>query len=182
MNNIEKLNIGCGTDIKDGWINLDGKNLPGVDIVHDLEVFPWPFVDNQFDEIYMKDVLEHLPNTIQTLEEIYRITKLHGKIFIAVPYWNSWEAITDPTHIKHFNEYSFDFFDPSCILCKNRDYYSFARFKILKMGYVIRPFAPNFELFRVYTIYSPIWQKMLAFFASYLSNIIIGLDFYLERI
>ena len=32
-----KLNVGCGRNIQDGWINLDSAALPGVDIVCDLE-------------------------------------------------------------------------------------------------------------------------------------------------
>ena len=47
-----KLNIGCGKKILNGYINLDVVKLPGVDIVHDLNKYPWPFKDNYFDEIY----------------------------------------------------------------------------------------------------------------------------------
>jgi len=33
----KKLNLGCGTDIREGYINLDKKSIDGVDIVHDIE-------------------------------------------------------------------------------------------------------------------------------------------------
>ena len=36
INNKTKLHLGCGHDIKPGWINHDLLDLPGVDIVHDL--------------------------------------------------------------------------------------------------------------------------------------------------
>ena len=39
-----KLHLGCGTDIRAGWVNLDCAKLPGVDIVHDLNVLPLPNV------------------------------------------------------------------------------------------------------------------------------------------
>jgi len=32
-----KLNVGCGRNIKEGWINLDSAALPGVELVCDLE-------------------------------------------------------------------------------------------------------------------------------------------------
>lgn len=182
MEKKNKLHIGCGHQIFDGWVNLDITPLPGVDVVHDLTQFLWPFEDQEFDEVYMKDVLEHLPDTIKTLEEIYRITKPRAKIFIAVPYWNSWEAITDPTHIKQFNEYTFEFFDPTKWRCKNRPYYSNARFKIIKQGYFIRPLAPAFDISRSFVVFNPTLKKILSFLASYFNNIIIGLDIYLERV
>ena len=46
-----KLHLGCGHIIKDGWLNHDIVQLSGVDVVHDLRVFPWPFADGQFDEV-----------------------------------------------------------------------------------------------------------------------------------
>lgn len=33
---MKRLNLGCGRDIKKGWINLDILKLPGVDVVYDL--------------------------------------------------------------------------------------------------------------------------------------------------
>lgn len=34
---MKKLNLGLGTDIREGWINLDRSALPGVNVVHDIE-------------------------------------------------------------------------------------------------------------------------------------------------
>ena len=45
-----KLNLGCGKNIKEGYINID-KVKEGADIIHDLEVYPYPFEDNKFDQI-----------------------------------------------------------------------------------------------------------------------------------
>lgn len=62
-----RLNVGCGGDIKPGYTNVDFRALPGVDVVHDLTVFPWPFPDESAEEILLLDVLEHFP---------YRLTPL----------------------------------------------------------------------------------------------------------
>ena len=46
-----KLNIGAGHDIYDGWINHDIAALPGIDVVHDLNLTPWPWNDESMDEV-----------------------------------------------------------------------------------------------------------------------------------
>lgn len=181
---MKKLQIGAGTDIKEGWINHDVANLPGIDVIHDLSVFPWPWDDDSIDEIYMKDVLEHLPNTIKVMEEIYRITKKGAKIYIAVPYWNSYEAISDPTHVSQFNEFTFNFFDPSSSNCQTRPYYSSARFKIVKLGFGIsflRPYIQVKWLSHYFVIYNSLGKWFIGLLASLFNNVITGLEIYLEK-
>src|SRR5215216_1054863 len=94
----DKLHLGCGNQILTGWLNHDLVALPGVDVTHDLALFPWPFESSQFNEVRMIHVLEHLPDTIKILEEIHRICAPGAKVTIRVPYWNSPDMITDPTH------------------------------------------------------------------------------------
>ena len=180
-----RLHIGCGHNIFDGWVNHDCVFLPGVDVVHDLTEFFWPWQDESIDEIYMKDVLEHLPDTIRTMEEIYRITRPGAKIYIAVPYWNSFEAITDPTHVSIFNEFTFEFFDPSKRRCQERSYYTKARFHTERLGYGVAPLKPAISMpfiSRYRVLYHPFPKKIIQIFASFFSNIIIGLEVYLVRV
>jgi SAM-dependent methyltransferase len=186
MENREKvrLNLGAGSDLKEGWINHDIVQLPGIDVVHDLNNFPWPWDDNSIDEIYMKDVLEHLPDTIRVMEEIYRICKPGAKIYIAVPYWNSYEAVTDPTHKSYFNEFTFDFFDPGKRRCRTRPYYTNARFKIVKLGFGLSFFRPYIQLpiiSKYFVVYNNIIKWFIGLLASVFNNIIVGLEVYLEK-
>jgi len=134
----EGLNVGCGNDIRPGYVNLDKVNLPGVDVVWELTEFPYPFDENRFLDIQMINVLEHLPNTIMVLEELFRISKPGARITIRVPYWNSLEQSTDPTHLRAFNEFSFDYFDPQKPLGIRRPYYSKARFKVVSVDVWIK--------------------------------------------
>ena len=129
-----KLNVGCGDDILDGYVNVDLAKRTGVDVVHDLTRFPWPLPSDHFKEVRVKDILEHLPDTIQTLEEVWRVSVAGAAVDIRVPYWNSRWAWMDPQHIRAFHEQTFDFFDPSKELCKQRPHYSHAR---LKIDYVV---------------------------------------------
>jgi SAM-dependent methyltransferase len=123
-----KVNLGCGNQPKRGFVQLDRYPGEHVDIVHDLNEFPYPFETDSVDEIWMFHVLEHLPDTCRVLEEIHRILKLGAVADIFVPYYNSVGAYTDPTHVRFFTLQTFDYFEPG----SQFSYYSKARFKILK--------------------------------------------------
>jgi len=56
----KRLDVGCGQRKLPGAIGLDRVALPGVDVVHDLNVLPYPFPDNEFNEIYARHVIEHV--------------------------------------------------------------------------------------------------------------------------
>lgn len=105
----KKLNLGCGTDIKVGWINLDSAVLPGVDVVHDIAKLPLPFADGMFDEILCHDILEHL-DYIPVLRDLHRIMKKGGMLTIRVPHFTSKNNFIDPTHVRQFSVNTFDFF------------------------------------------------------------------------
>lgn len=179
-----KLNIGAGFDIKKDYVNHDIANLQNIDVVHDLNKFPWPWDDNYFEEIIAKDVIEHLNEFIKTIEEIYRITRIGGVVKIQVPYWNSWAAQADPTHRRGFHEYTFRFFDPNSSFCKERPYYSHARFKIIEEAFVIIPLSPYFPLpylSRKIIIKNSFLKRVLGFISNHISNIIIDIQLTLEK-
>lgn len=104
-----KLNLGCGNDIRKGWVNLDILNNKGVDVIHDLNKLPLPFNDNYFDYILCVDVLEHI-NYFPLMNELYRILKRKGILRIKVPHFTSRSNYTDPTHIRMFSSKTFRYF------------------------------------------------------------------------
>ncbi|HYE60326.1 MAG TPA: methyltransferase domain-containing protein [Candidatus Kapabacteria bacterium] len=118
----QKLNVGCGTHILPGWINLDVKQIPGVDMVHDIEHLPLPFADNQFDEILCQDVLEHV-EYIPVLKDLHRILQPGGTLSIRVPHFTSHHNFVDPTHKKMFSINTYDFFVKNTSEQHDRSYY-----------------------------------------------------------
>ncbi|MBT5492698.1 methyltransferase domain-containing protein [bacterium] len=107
---MKKLNLGCGNDIREGWINLDIASLEGVDIVHDLNILPLPFENEEFDYIICYDILEHIFDYIPLLKELHRIVKKDAIIEIKVPHYTYSRAYVDPTHIRYFAMELFYFF------------------------------------------------------------------------
>jgi predicted SAM-dependent methyltransferase len=106
---MNKLNLGCGVDIRSGYINMDCVGLVGVDVIHDIMNIPLPFEDNFFDEVLCKDILEHV-EYIPVLKDIYRILKPGGNLIIRVPHFTSKDAYADPTHKKLFSIDTFRYF------------------------------------------------------------------------
>ena len=80
------------------------------DVVHDLDVFPYPFEDNSFDRIRMSHVVEHLSDIVKLMEELHRLGKPGAELEIITPHYSSSNSWTDPTHKQHLGFYSFDFF------------------------------------------------------------------------
>lgn len=179
-----KLNLGAGSDILNGYINHDICTLPGIDIVHNLNVYPWPFDDSSCSEVKIYDVLEHLDDFMRAMEELHRILMPGGIIKLQVPYYLSWSAYADPTHKKYFHELTFRFFDPLSCWCQERPYYSHARFFIIEEFFILYPFSPYFSFpFFANIFISNIFAKRLlsTLSASSMLNLINDLRFTLQK-
>jgi len=122
------INFGCGTTTMKGALNIDCVKLPNVDHVVDFEKFPYPFQDNSIDEIHIYFVLEHLNDHFKVMEEIYRILKKGGKVYIRVPHFSSVYAWGEFTHKRGYTLGSFNIFEES----NERSYYSEIKFKTIK--------------------------------------------------
>lgn len=134
-----RLNLGCGQDIKDGYVNVDHLDLPGVDVVHSLLRMPWPFEDGSAEEILALDVVEHLPShtpdlyeptIVKFVEECHRILQPGGELFIRTPGHDADFLWIDPTHVRGFAMESFDFWDDSTAFGQSTGFYSECRFKV----------------------------------------------------
>jgi len=179
-----KINLGAGTDIRDGFINHDITQLSGIDVVHNLNSYPWPWEDNSVDEIIAIDVLEHVNDFLPAMEELHRIIKVGGVLNLKVPYWNSVFRHIDPTHQRGFHEVTFHFFDPSKELCKLRSYYTDARFTIMEEVFILIPFTPYLKLpfIKRIEVKNKFSKRIVGFVGNLLSNIILDLEITLKKI
>jgi SAM-dependent methyltransferase len=104
------LEVGCGPAKAEGAVGLDKLDMPGVDIVHDMERLPWPIADECFDEVRCLHVLEHVDDICGVMDELHRITRPGGRVRIVVPYFARYSAFKDPTHRRFCTFESFNYF------------------------------------------------------------------------
>ena len=111
-----RLDLACGDNKRPDdqfgkWLGVDIIKLPNVDIVHDLEVYPWPIKDKSVDEIFCSHYIEHTKDLMKFMNECHRILKDTGKMAIIAPYYNSVRAWQDPTHVRAISEFTFMYFN-----------------------------------------------------------------------
>jgi len=78
---LKKLNLGCGEDYKEGYINIDLDPKVKAD-KHINFMKSLPFKSNSIDEVFTKNLFEHVPNPLNFLLEIRRVLKKGGRAVI----------------------------------------------------------------------------------------------------
>lgn len=126
----KKLNLGCGRDIKSGWINADiSKDVPA-DIHLDIRVDVIPLKDECCEEVYASGILEQIEGNdqlIHAMNECWRVLKPGGQIVIVVPNAKHAIAHRDPMDIRKFTIPTFNYFIDG--MQEYRDYGSVYGFK-----------------------------------------------------
>ncbi len=118
-----KLNLGCGPNHKDGWVNVDLFDAHA-DLQLDLREL-WPFPDSSVSYIYSEHVFEHFEFHVEVphfLGEAFRVLESTGTLDVVVPdtepplraygnpsatYWSSlakrWHPEWCETELDHIN-------------------------------------------------------------------------------
>ncbi len=117
------LNAGSGKDFMQDALNVDIAPLWAPDIVLDVSLpldFKQVHASRRFGEIALpeghfariiaRDVLEHVRDLPQTMENFCRLLREEGEVLLEVPYDLSLGAWQDPTHVRGFNENSWKYY------------------------------------------------------------------------
>ena len=110
------ISLGGASIESKNYINVDIKPGLDIDVVHDLETYPWPFPDNCADLLVASHIVEHIDphkfGFIKWMDEAWRILKPKGQMMISTPYAGSLGYWQDPTHVNGCNEVTWYYFDP----------------------------------------------------------------------
>lgn len=130
------LNLGCGNDFIPGAVNHDlVRHADWVDVAHDLEQTPWPWVAGVFDQVLAQDLLEHLHlGFIGFFDECWRILRPGGTVHVRTPMWNSQNAVIDPTHVRCYHPESFHYLDPRTMWGQKYGFYTTRKWQIEQLG------------------------------------------------
>lgn len=109
----KRLNVGCGRDIKSGWINLDiSKDVPA-DIHMDIRTGVFPLENGSCSDVYISGVLEQIGDNdqlIHVMNECHRVLKPGGKMVVVVPNAKHAIAHQDPMDVRKFTIPTFQYF------------------------------------------------------------------------
>lgn len=103
-----QINLGCADRLLDGWENVDIASGPGVTVADLRE--RWPWADGSVQRVLAADVIEHLPDQIHTMNEMWRVLSDGCIAEIVVPTTDGPGAFQDPTHVSFWNRNSFRYY------------------------------------------------------------------------
>jgi len=150
-----KLNLGCGENHKDGYINVDKFGSP--DVRCDLEQVPWPWEDSSVTEILLDHVLEHLGQETEVylniIKEIYRICKDQATVHINVPHPRHDSFLNDPTHVRIVTPDGIGLFSK-----KNNTMWVAGGYANTPLGIYLNV---DLEIVQTKAILDPTWDQML---------------------
>ncbi len=106
---LPRLNLGCGRDQRDGYVNLDLVSLPGADVVARLGPVPLPFKHAAFGVVVCRDILEHV-DVAPAMRDLHRVTAPGGCVVVSAVHFTSRNLYVDPTHVRGFSVRTFEFF------------------------------------------------------------------------
>jgi SAM-dependent methyltransferase len=97
------LDLGCDRKKWPGAVGLDIVPDTDADIVHDLDVFPYPIEDDSFDVVLLQDVIEHVNDLYALMAEVHRVARGGARVLIRTPHFSSILAYSDPTHTHYLS-------------------------------------------------------------------------------
>ena len=110
-----RLNIGCGFNLIQGFLNVDKSPACHPDFVFDAETQPWPWPTSSIEQVLFFHSLEHMaPDSsvfLGIIRELYRVCAPEARVRIVAPHPRHDDFINDPTHVRPITPMLFTLFD-----------------------------------------------------------------------
>jgi hypothetical protein len=152
---LRRLNLGCGFDRLEGFLNVDHFQECSPDILLNIESTPWSLPSDHFEKVLIKHVLEHVgadfPTFTRVMQELYRVC-IHGaEIEIHVPHYRHDTWWSDPTHVRAFTPLTFRMMSR-----RQNDEWIASRANYTMLSHVM---SVDFEITEAVQVYDPVWWK-----------------------
>lgn len=173
------LDIGCGRNKTPGAVGIDSNPRSAADVIHDLDSFPYPFPDNEFDIIVGNQIIEHVGDVLAVVAELHRIARPGAIIRLDTPHYSDVASYTDPTHRRHLTTESFSYFTGRR---DDYDYYSEVRLRqrVVRVTMLKLWRALGFEFLVNLCNRYPRARFLRKFWESYLCFVVRGKTIYFE--
>ncbi len=113
---VVRLDIGCGENKQGGFVGMDVRELPGVDVIWNAEDFPWPIPDDSVMMAMASHLVEHIePHGgvfLRFMDEAWRVLMIGAQFAISHPHAYSIGYAMDPTHANPCNFETWGYFAP----------------------------------------------------------------------
>jgi 2-polyprenyl-3-methyl-5-hydroxy-6-metoxy-1,4-benzoquinol methylase len=148
------LDVGCATGLNAEKISKKVYFVNGIDISHvaiegfiksgfegkqcDIVIDGIPYDDNYFDMVFASEVIEHIADTEEFMNELKRVLKPGGRIVLSTPNSSFWvyrvyaligKTLTDVQHLGHLRFFS----KKSLLSCFHNSRYKSFRIKSRKI-------------------------------------------------
>ncbi len=138
-----RLNLGCGSKRKPGFLGVDIGEGSAVDVRMDAMTYLRTLPPNSVQEIYSSHFLEHVEvrDLHPMLLEFDRVLRPGGHIEVIVPHHSNPHYYADPTHRTFFGVHTFSYFcDRSCLKRRVPRYTEIAGWSLLDVTLRFQPF------------------------------------------
>jgi len=158
-----KLNLGCGYDIRKGFVNADmNDSIKGIDKKVDVNKEKLPWKDNTFEYVVMNSLLEYVDNPFKLLDEVHRVCKPDAIVDLKAPYYNS--------ALSSFHKgYYVDLFN---FTAKSKEPYMKTEYKVLSIHLI-----PTFWGKLILNIPIPKYLGLRHLVSTFIGNIIKQIEF-----
>lgn len=109
LSNSIKLDLGCSYHKLPGYIGLDILVSSGVDVVTDARLMPFP--DSSVSEVYSRYALEHIPDNLKVISELWRVCKDGAELRLILPHFSNPAFHDDLTHVYKYSTRTFEHYD-----------------------------------------------------------------------
>ena len=98
---METLNLGCGTDYREGCVNVDLRREVKADVYGNAQDLP--FKEGIVSKALVFSVLEHMPDLPKVLSDLARVVRRGGQLIVRVPHYTGTSSWANIEHVKSFS-------------------------------------------------------------------------------